>query len=115
MEEAFYDTLLYDEFAELDELSRVPDESTILRVRHRLEKNKLGEKIVGVVSDMRSQRGWLLKAGTVVDAILIPAPTSTKNKDRAHQPGMHSRKKGNRWHFGMKARIGADTESGLVH
>ena len=62
-----------------------------------------------------SQRGLLLKTGTVVDATLIPAPTSAKNKDKARDPDMHSSKKGNQWHFGLKAHIGADAESGLVH
>jgi transposase, IS5 family len=115
MEEAFFDTPLYSEFAQLEALSRLPDESTILRFRHRLEKNKLAEKILGVVNDLLSQRGLLLKTGTVIDATLIPAPTSTKNKDKARDPEMHSSKKGNQWHFGMKAHIGADAESGLVH
>ena len=115
MEEAFFDTPLYSEFAQLEALSRLPDESTILRFRHRLEKYKLAEKILTVVNDLLSQRGLLLKTGTVVDATLIPAPTSTKNKDKARDPEMHSSKKGNQWHFGMKAHIGADAESGLVH
>jgi transposase, IS5 family len=115
MEEAFFDTPLYSEFAQLEELSRLPDESTILRFRHRLEQHKLAQKILTVVNDLLSQRGLLLKTGTVVDATLIPAPTSTKNKDKARDPEMHSSKKGNQWHFGMKAHIGADAESGLVH
>ena len=115
MEEAFFDTPLYSEFAQLQELARLPDESTILRLRHRLEKHKLAEQILTVVNDLLSQRGLLLKTGTVVDATLIPAPTSTKNKDKARDPEMRSSKKGNQWHFGMKAHIGADAESGLVH
>ena len=115
MEEAFFDTPLYREFAQLNELERLPDESTILRFRHRLEKHKLAEKILATVSELLSQRGLLLKTGTVVDATLIAAPTSTKNKDQARDPDMHSSKKGNQWYFGMKAHIGADAESGLVH
>jgi transposase, IS5 family len=115
MEEAFFDTPLYSEFAQLEALARLPDESTILRFRHRLEKHKLAEQILAVVNDLLSQRGLLLKTGTVVDATLIPAPTSTKNKVKARDPEMHSSKKGNQWHFGMKAHIGADAESGLVH
>jgi transposase, IS5 family len=115
MEEAFFDTPLYSEFAQLEQFNRLPDESTILRFRHRLEKHKLAEQILAVVNDLLSQRGLLLKTGTVVDATLIPAPTSTKNKDKARDPEMHSSKKGNQWHFGMKAHIGADAESGLVH
>ena len=90
MEEAFFDTPLYREFAQLEALSRLPDESTILRFRHRLEKHKLAEQILKVVNDLLCQRGLLLKTGTVVDATLIAAPTSTKNKDKARDPAMHS-------------------------
>jgi len=115
MEEAFFDTPLYREFAQLEEFERMPDESTILRFRHRLEKHKLAEQILATVNELLSQRGLLLKTGTVVDATLIAAPTSTKNKDKARDPDMHSSKKGNQWYFGMKAHIGADAESGLVH
>ena len=115
MEEAFFDTPLYREFAQLEEFGRLPDESTILRFRHRLEKHKLAEQMLSVVNDILTERGLLLKAGTVVDATLIAAPSSTKNKDRARDPDMHSTKKGEQMYFGMKAHIGADAESGLVH
>jgi IS5 family transposase len=115
MEEAFFDTPLYREFAQLAEFTRLPDESTILRFRHRLEKHRLAEQILTTVNDQLIQRGLLLKAGTVVDATLIPAPTSTKNKDKARDPEMHSSKKGSQWYFGMKAHIGVDAQSGLVH
>ena len=115
MEEAFFDTPLYREFAQLEEFARLPDESTILRFRHRLEKNKLAEQILLTVNELLTQRGLLLKVGTAVDATLIPAPCSTKNKDKARDPEMHSSKKGNQWHFGMKAHIGVDADSGLVH
>jgi transposase, IS5 family len=115
MEEAFFDTPLYREFAQLEEFARLPDESTILRFRHRLEKHKLSEQILSVVNDLLTRRGLLLKTGTVVDATLIAAPTSTKNKDKARDPEMHSSQKGNQWHFGMKAHIGVDADSGLVH
>ena len=115
MEEAFFDTPLYREFAQLDAHGRLPDESTILRFRHRLEKHKLAEQIMAVVNALLTERGLLLKAGTAVDATLIPAPSSTKNRDRARDPEMHSSKKGNQWHFGMKAHIGVDADSGLVH
>jgi IS5 family transposase len=115
MEEAFFDTPLYREFAQLDEFARMPDESTILRFRHRLEKHKLASQILATVNEILSQRGLLLKAGTVVDATLIAAPTSTKNKGKARDPEMHSSKKGNQWYFGMKAHIGVDADAGLVH
>ena len=115
MEEALFDTPLYREFAHLDKFSRMPDEGTILRFRHRLEKHQLAEKILATVNELLTQRCLLLKAGTVVDATLIAAPTSTKNKDKARDPEMHSSKKGNQWYFGMKAHIGVDAESGLLH
>ncbi len=115
MEEAFFDIPLYREFARLDEFSRLPDESTILRFRHLLEEYKLAEQILSTVNELLNQRGLLLKAGTAVDATLIAAPTSTKNKDKARDPEMHSSKKGNQWYFGMKAHIGVDADSGLVH
>jgi IS5 family transposase len=83
--------------------------------RHRLEKHKLAEQILSVVNELLTQQGLLLKVGTVVDATLIPAPSSTKNKDKARDPEMHSSKKGQQMYFGMKAHIGADAESGLVH
>lgn len=115
MEEAFFDTPLYREFSQLDEFARLPDESTILRFRHRLEKHKLTEEILATVNELLTHHGLLLKTGTVVDATLIAAPTSTKNKDKARDPEMHSSKKGNQWYFGMKAHIGVDADSGLVH
>ena len=115
MEEAFFDTPLLREFAQLQEFSRLPDESTILRFRHRLEKYKLAEQILATVNELLIQRGLLLKAGTAVDATLIAAPSSTKNKDHARDPAMHSSKKGEQMYFGMKAHIGADAQSGLVH
>ena len=93
----------------------MPDESTILRLRHRLEKHKLAEQILATVNDLLAAQGLLLKAGTAVDATLIAAPSSTKNKDRKRDPEMHSSQKGNEWHFGMKAHIGVDADSGLVH
>jgi IS5 family transposase len=115
MEEAFFDTPLYREFAQLQEFARVPDESTILRFRHRLEKHKLADAILEEVNALLSERGLLLKTGTVVDATLIAAPSSTKNQDKERDPEMHSSKKGQQMYFGMKAHIGADAESGVVH
>lgn len=115
MEEAFFDTPLYREFAQLEEFARLPDESTILRFRHRLERHKLADQILAVVNELLTQRGLLLRAGTAVDATIIAAPSSTKNADKARDPEMHSTQKGNQWHFGMKAHIGVDADSGLVH
>jgi IS5 family transposase len=115
MEEAFFDTPIYREFAQLDAGGRLPDESTILRFRHRLEKHKLTEQILAIVNEMLVERGLLLKAGTAVDATIIAAPSSAKNKDKQRDPEMHSTQKGKQWYFGMKAHIGVDAESGLVH
>ena len=115
MEEAFFDVPLYREFAQLDAHGRLPDESTILRFRHRLEEHKLAEQILTTVNELLTRKGLLLKVGTAVDATLIAAPTSTKNADKARDPEMHSSKKGNQWYFGMKAHIGVDADSGLVH
>ncbi len=115
MEEAFVDVPLYRQFAQIEEFTRLPDESTILRFRHRLEKHKLAEQILDTINDILETKGLLLKHGTVVDATLIAAPSSTKNKDHARDPEMHSSKKGEQMYFGMKAHIGADAESGLVH
>ena len=102
MEEAFFDVPLYREFARLDAHGRLPDESTILRFRHRLEKHKLAEGILATVNDLLRSQGLLLKEGSAVDATLIAAPSSTKNKEGKRDPEMHSSKKGNQWHFGMK-------------
>jgi len=116
MEEALHDMALFREFAQLDPgASRLPDESTILRFRHLLEANELGVQILAAVNAKLIDRGLMLKAGTVVDATLIAAPSSTKNISGERDPEMHQTKKGNQWHFGMKAHIGVDADSGLVH
>jgi IS5 family transposase len=116
MEEALHDMPLFRDFAGLGGWSdRLPDETTILRFRHQLEKHKLAPEILKTVTDLLSSKGMLLKAGTVVDATLIAAPSSTKNKTGERDPEMHQSKKGNQWYFGMKAHIGVDAESGLVH
>jgi IS5 family transposase len=116
MEEALHDIPLYREFAKLDAgITRLPDESTILRFRHLLEEHDLGMQILATVNARLMGRGLMLKTGTVVDATLIAAPSSTKNKSGERDPEMHQTKKGNQWHFGMKAHIGVDADSGLVH
>jgi IS5 family transposase len=116
MEEALHDVPLYCQFARLDPgMSRLPDESTILRFRHLLEEHDLSLQIMAAINATLANKGLMLKAGTVVDATLIAAPSSTKNKDGERDPEMHQAKKGNQWHFGMKAHIGVDADSGLVH
>ena len=116
MEESLHDVPLFREFAGLDNWdTRLPDETTILRFRHLLERHKLAEQILAVVNDLLREKGLLLRTGTVVDATLIAAPSSTKNSKSERDPEMHQSKKGNQWYFGMKAHIGVDAESGLVH
>jgi len=116
MEEALYDMPLFQQFAGLDlGSSRLPDESTILRFRHLLEEHQLSQQILATVNATLQAKGLLLKSGTVVDATLIAAPSSTKNSSGERDPEMHQTKKGNQWHFGMKAHIGVDADSGLVH
>jgi IS5 family transposase len=122
MEEALHDTSLYCEFARLDPgMMRLPDESTILRFgktpspRHLLEDNQLSIQIMAAINATLAKKGLMLKTGTVVDATLIAAPSSTKNNSGERDPEMHQTKKGNQWHFGMKAHIGVDADSGLVH
>ena len=116
MEEALYDTPMFREFTGLDMgEENLPDESTILRFRHLLEKNNLSMQMLATVNATLTAKGLLLKQGTVVDATLIAAPSSTKNSSGERDPEMHQTKKGNQWHFGMKAHIGVDADSGLVH
>ncbi len=116
MEEALHDVPLYREFAGLDAgMTRLPDETTILRFRHLLERHHLAGPMLAAINELLRGKGLMLRAGTVVDATLISAPSSTKNADGERDPEMHQTKKGNQWHFGMKAHIGADAESGLVH
>jgi transposase, IS5 family len=116
MEEALHDTPLYREFIGLDgAMDRLPDESTILRFRHLLEKHDLAAAMLRIVNELLTAKGLMLKSGTVIDATLISAPSSTKNASGERDPEMHQAKKGNQWYFGLKAHIGADAESGLVH
>ena len=116
MEEALHDVPLYREFAGLDAgATRMPDESTILRFRHLLEANNLSIQLLAAINATLATKGLLLKSGTVVDATLIAAPPSTKNRTGERDPEMHQTQKGNQWHFGMKAHIGVDADSGLVH
>jgi IS5 family transposase len=116
LEDAIYDSQAMREFVGID-LSReqVPDATTLLNFRRLLEDHQLTKAIFEQVNAHLGQRGLLMREGTLVDATIIAAPPSTKNKDHARDPEMHQAKKGNQWHFGMKAHIGVDAESGLVH
>ena len=115
MEDALYEIESMRRFAGLRLSDRLPDESTILRFRHFLERHKLGEVIFDTVSAQLRQQGLMMREGTIVDATIIAAPSSTKNQDGERDPEMHQTKKGNEWHFGMKMHIGVDDRDGLIH
>ena len=116
MEEALHDVPLYCQIVRLDSgLRRLPDESTIFRFRHLLEAGDLSLQIMAAIKSTLAQKGLMLKTGAVIDKTLIAAPSSTKNKEGERDPEMHQTKKGNQWHFDMKAHIDVDADSGLVH
>lgn len=116
MEEALYDIPALRDFAQID-LGRepAPDETTICKFRHILEQNDLGDRLFQLVNEYLTENGLFVSKGTIVDATLIEAPTSTKNKKKERDPEMHSTKKGNQWYFGMKTHIGVDSKSKLIH
>jgi len=115
-EETLYDSEAMRRFAgiELGD-DRIPDETTILNFRHLLERHGLTEAIFAEMNGHLADKGITLRSGTLVDATIIDAPSSTKNKARARDPEMSSTKKGNAWYFGMKAHVGVDVDSGIVH
>ena len=116
LEDALYDSQALRGFARIDlAYEGVPDATTLLNFRHLLETNDLCKGLFEAVNKDLAARGLLLRAGTLVDATLIAAPSSTKNRDKQRDPEMHQTRKGNQWHFGMKAHIGVDRDSGLVH
>ena len=93
----------------------IPDATTILAFRHVVEQHQLAEEIFKTVEQYLEEKGLLLRKGTIVDATIIHAPTSTKNEKRDQEPQMHQTYKGNQWFFGMKMQIGVDKDSGLIH
>ena len=115
MEEALYEIASLRSFARLSLNEPIPDETTILNFRHLLEANDLADDILRAINALLARKGLLLKQGSIVDATIIAAPSSTKNAQGARDPEMHQTKKGNQWFFGMKAHIGVDAQSGLVH
>src|SRR5919112_286954 len=116
LEDALYDSQALRGFAGI-ELNRepVPDATTVLNCRHWLEQHELTRVLFDEVGAMLEERGLLMRQGTIVDATIIAAPPSTKNKSKSRDPEMHQTRKGNQWHFGMKAHIGVDVASGVVH
>ena len=116
VEDAIYDSYAMRKFMQLDfSKESVPDATTLTKFRHILEENHLGEKIFADVRERLDRGGMIMHGGTIVDATIVSAPSSTKNKDGERDPEMHQTKKGNQWHYGMKVHIGADAGSGYVH
>ena len=115
-EEALLDSTALRRFVGIDlGRERVPDATTLLKFRRRLEKDKLGEALFAKVGEVLQARGLKVGTGTIVDATIIGAPSSTKNADKKRDPEMHQTKKGQQWYFGMKLHIGVDSQTGLTH
>ena len=115
MEDLLYEAESARRFCGLTLSEPIPDESTILHFRHLLERHALGRELFAAINAHLARRGLLLREGTIVDATIIEAPSSTKNRLGERDPEMHQAKKGNNWHFGMKLHIGVDADTGLVH
>jgi len=116
MEEALIEVPTMRRFAGIELISdRIPDETPILTFRHLLEKHDLGVQIFETVKAHLSARGMRMRQGTIVDATLIAAPSSTKNKEGKRDPEMHQAMKGNQWYHGVKVHLGVDKDSGLIH
>ena len=115
MEDVLYEAESVRRFCALTLSGPIPDETTILHFRHLLERHALDEALLAAINAQLAAQGLRLTAGTIVDASIIAAPSSTKNRARARDPEMHQTKKGNEWHFGMKLHIGVDAASGLTH
>ncbi len=116
LEDALYDSQALRSFVGIDlGVDAVPDATTLLKFRHLLEAHELTKAIFGEINALLSERGILMREGTIVDATIIAAPSSTKNKSKERDPAMHQTRKGKQWHFGIKAHVGVDAQSGLVH
>ena len=116
VEDTIYDSYAMRRFMGLDfGVEQVPDATTLLHFRHLLEEHKLGERLFAAQSEIFEGEGWIMRGGSIVDATIIAAPSSTKNATGERDPEMHQTKKGNQWYFGMKAHIGVDAGTGYVH
>ena len=115
MEDLLYEAESVRRFVGLKLSGALPDETTILNFRHLLEQHNLGPRLLEEINAHLESQGLKLREGTIVDATIIEAPSSTKNRAGERDPEMHQTKKGNQWHFGMKAHIGVDSETGIVH
>ena len=116
VEDAIYDSYAMRQFMGLDfTVEQVPDATTLLHFRHLLETHELGKKLFDSQNEIFTEQGWIMRGGSIVDATIIAAPSSTKNREGARDPEMRQTKKGNQWYFGMKAHIGTDAGTGYVH
>jgi transposase, IS5 family len=116
IEDAIYDSIAIRNFVGIDlNVEQAPDATTLLKFRRLLEDKQLTKRVFATINNLLNMQGLILREGTVVDATIISAPSSTKNEDKERDPEMHQAKKGNDWHFGMKAHIGVDAHSGAVH
>jgi transposase, IS5 family len=116
VEEALYDSATLRQFVGIDlGAEPVPDETTVCKFRHLLEEHNLGEEILGTVNLHLQAKGVRITTGTIVDATLIHAPSSTKNREQSRDPEMHQAKKGKNWYFGMKAHVGVDSKTKIIH
>jgi IS5 family transposase len=116
VEDAIYDSYAMRRFMGLDfGTEQVPDATTLLHFRHLLEKHELGARLLAAQQEIFEAKGWMMRGGSIIDATIIAAPSSTKNATGERDPEMHQTKKGNQWYFGMKAHIGVDAGTGYVH
>jgi IS5 family transposase len=116
VEDAIYDSYAMRKFMGLDfAVEQVPDATTLLHFRHLLEEHQLGEKLFAAQNEIFDAEGWIMRGGSIIDATIIAAPSSTKNATGTRDPEMHQTKKGSQWYFGMKAHIGTDAGTGYVH
>ena len=116
VEDAVYDSYAMRRFLGLDfAVEQVPDATTLLHFRHLLEEHHVGEKLLAAQNEVFDANGWIMRGGSIVDATIIAAPSSTKNATGTRDPAMHQTRKGNQWYFGMKAHIGVDAGTGYVH
>ena len=116
VEDAVYDSYAMRRFLGLDfAVEQVPDATTLLHFRHLLEEHHVGEKLLAAQNEVFDANGWIMRGGSIVDATIIAAPSSTKNATGTRYPAMHQTRKGNQWYFGMKAHIGVDAGTGYVH
>ncbi len=116
VEEAIYDSYAMRRFMGVDfTVEQAPDATTLLHFRHLLETHQLGEQLLAAQNQIFDEQGWIMRGGSIVDATIIAAPSSTKNAGGTRDPEMHQTKKGNQWYFGMKAHIGVNAVTGYVH